>query len=210
MNPTRHLGDIQSLAAALKRQQLLTGSAVLLALLLAVVAVTKRHTVILEPPVRTKQIGVVGDKVDGAWLEEMGPWIAHLMLDASPASINWQHEQILRWTHPSAYGALQQEMSVQAKRLREANAATIFWLQQTAPDPDRQRIVLAGYLDTYVNGIKVPGSNRGVAYMAQFENKGGRMLLKEWKEVPGDDIWFTRAQEAAARTKAEEEKKRAQ
>lgn len=209
MNPDRHLGDIQSLTAALKRQQLLTALVVLLGLVLAVVAVAKRHTVILEPPVRTKQIAVVGDKVDGAWLEEMGPWIAHMMLDASPMSISWQHEQILRWAHPTTHGQLQQDMAVQAKRLREANAATIFWLQQTAPDPERQRIVMAGYLETYVNGIRVSGSTRNVAYLAQFESKGGRMLLKEWKEVPTDDIWLARAQEAAAKAREAEEKKRA-
>ncbi|MBL8345275.1 MAG: hypothetical protein JNN03_07525 [Rubrivivax sp.] len=209
MNPDRHLGDIQSLTAALRRQQTLTALVVLLGLVLAVVAVAKRHTVILEPPVRTKQIAVVGDKVDGAWLEEMGPWIAHMMLDASPMSIAWQHEQILRWAHPAAHGQLQQDMAVHAKRLREANAATIFWLQQTAPDPERQRIVMAGYLETYVNGIRVSGSTRNVAYLAQFESKGGRMLLKEWKEVPTDDIWQARAQEAAAKAREAEEKKRA-
>lgn len=208
MNPDRHLGDIQSLTAALKRQQMLTALAALLGLVLAVVAVAKRHTVILEPPVRTKQIAVVGDKVDGAWLEEMGPWIAHMMLDASPMSIAWQHEQILRWAHPTTHGQLQQDMAVQAKRLREANAATIFWLQQTAPDPERQRIVMAGYLETYVNGIRVSGSTRNVGYLAQFESKGGRMLLKEWKEVPTDDIWQARAQEAAAKAREAEEKKR--
>jgi conjugal transfer pilus assembly protein TraE len=209
MDPKRHLSDIQQATAALRRSQWLTAGMVLLSLLLAVLALTKRHTVILEPPVRTKQIAVVGDKVDGAWLEEMGPWIAHLMLDASPASIGWQHEQILRWAHPSTHGQLQQDMAVQAKRLREANAATIFWLQQTAPDPDRQRIVMAGYLETYVNGIKVAGSTRSVAYLTQFESKGGRMLLKEWKEVPTDDIWLARAQEQAAKDRQAMEKKRA-
>jgi conjugal transfer pilus assembly protein TraE len=206
MNPSRHINDIQSLTASLRRQQLITLVASLLSLLLAVLALSKQTTTILEPPVRAKTIAVTGDRVDGAWLEEMGAWVAHMMLDSSPHSIAWQQEQILRWTHPSTHGLMQQDMAVQAKRLKDTNAATVFWLQQVAPDPERQRVAVLGQLDTYVNGVRVEGSGRTVSYMAQFESKGGRLLLKEWKEVPGDDIWLAKATEAALREQKDKEK----
>jgi len=199
MSPDRHLSEISSLVAVLKRQQLLSLAALLLCALLAVVAVRKQTTVILEPPQRSKSIAVVGDRVDAAWLEEMGAWVAHMMLDASPHSIAWQQEQLLKWVHPASHGLLQQDMAVQARRLTDTNAATVFWLQQVAPDPERTRVALVGQLDTYVNGIKVPGSSRTQSYLVQFESKGGRMLIKEWREVPGDDIWLTRALEAASK-----------
>lgn len=199
MNPSRHLADIQSLTAALKRQQLITLLVSGVAALLVALVMGKTHTVILEPPVRSKSIAVVGDRVDAAWLEEMGAWMAHMMLDASPSSIAWQQEQVLRWTHPSRHGQLQQEMAVQAKRLTDANASTVFWLQQTAPDPDNRRIALIGTLDTYVNGTRVPGSSRSQSYVASFASKGGRMLLEDFHEVPNDDIWLTRLQERLAR-----------
>lgn len=192
MNPSRHVSDIQAMAGALRRQQLLAAALVVLALLLTFVALRKDTTTILEPPVRSKAIAVVGERVDAAWLEEMGAWVAHMTLDASPHSIAWQQDQLLRWTHPASHGLLQQEMAIQAKRLIDTNAATVFWLQQVAPDADRQRVALIGQLDTYVNGVRVDGASRTVSYMAQFESKGGRMLLKEWKEVPGDDIWLSR------------------
>ena len=199
MNPTRHITDIQALVSSLRRQQLMSAGLVLVVLLLAIHALTKETTVILEPPVRSKSIAVVGDRIDGAWLEEMGAWVAHMTLDASPHSIAWQQDQLLRWTHPSTHGQLQQEMAVQAKRLVDTNASTVFWLQQAAPDPDRQRVAVVGQLDTYVNGVRVDGSSRTVSYVAVFESKGGRMLLKEWKEAPGDDIWLVRMLEKAER-----------
>lgn len=206
MDPKRHANDIQGLSAALRRQQLVSAGLVLLTLLLSIVALGKETTTILEPPSRTKSIAVTGDRVDGAWLEEMGAWIAHMMLDASPHSITWQQEQILRWTHPSAHGQLQQEMAVQARRLKEANASTIFWLQQVAPDTRNQRVAVIGQLDTYVNGIRVQGASRNASYLVSFESKGGRMLLKEWREVPGDDIWLTRQLEAAQKALDESKK----
>lgn len=210
MNPNRQLTDIQSVATALKRQQLIALVLGLLCVLLTGIALSKKTTVILEPPTRTKTIAVVGDKVDGAWLEEMGAWVAHMILDASPHSIAWQQEQLLKWVHPSTHGQMQQEMAVQAKRLIDTNAATVFWLQQVAPDVDEQRVALVGQLDTYVNGVKVPGSSRTMAFLLQFEARGGRMQIKEWKEVPNDDVWLTRAMEAAAakaKAKAKEKEK---
>jgi conjugal transfer pilus assembly protein TraE len=210
MNPDRHITDIQSLTSALRLQQFTSAGLVLLALLLAGVALSKQTTTILEPPTRSKAIAVTGDRVDGAWLEEMGAWVAHMTLDASPHSIAWQQDQLLRWTHPATHGQLQQDMAVQAKRLIDTNASTVFWLQQVAPDADRQRVALVGQLDTYVNGVRVDGSSRQVTYMAQFESKGGRMLLKEWKAVPGDDIWLARMLEKLAREKEAKEKSSAQ
>ena len=118
-------------------------AALVVVVLLAVNALTRQTTTILEPPTRAKAIAVTGDRVDAAWLEEMGAWVAHMMLDTSPASVAWQQEQILRWTHPSTHGQLQQEMAVQAKRIRDTNASTVFWAQQVAPDPERQRVVVA-------------------------------------------------------------------
>ncbi|OYV02275.1 MAG: type IV conjugative transfer system protein TraE [Burkholderiales bacterium PBB5] len=201
MNPSRQLTDIQSVATALKRQQFITFMLAALTLLLALHALTKQTTVILEPPSRSKTIAVVGEKVDGAWLEEMGAWVAHMILDASPHSIAWQQEQLLKWVHPATHGQMQQEMAVQAKRLIDTNASTVFWLQQMAPDVERQRVALVGQLDTYVNGVKVANSSRTMYFLLQFEAKGGRMQIKEWKEVPGDDIWLTKALEAAAKDK---------
>lgn len=203
MNPQRQLTDITAIASALKKQQLITILLAALCLLMAMLSMSKDHTVILEPPTRSKAIAVVGDRVDGAWLEEMGAWIAHMMLDASPHSIAWQQEQLLKWVHPSAHGQLQQDMAVQAKRLIDTNASTVFWLQQVAPDPERVRVALVGQLDTYVNGVKVAGSSRTASYLVSFESKGGRMLIKEWREVPGDDIWLTRALEKAEKAKAQ-------
>ena len=202
MQPNRHLSDIQSLAAALRRQQLLALAMAVAIILLIGLSLSKTHTVVLEPPTRAKTISMTGDRVDGAWLEEMGGWVAHMMLDASPVSIAQQHEQVLKWTHPARHGQLQQEMAVAARRLAEANASTVFWLQQVAPDPERQRVALVGQLDTYVNGVKVLGSSKTVSYLAQFESRGGRVLLREWKQTPTDDIWLARLMENLAREQA--------
>jgi conjugal transfer pilus assembly protein TraE len=192
VTPKDHLNDVQAALSALRRQHQITFVMGALAVLIALKDLTRADRIILEPPQRVKTMTITGNRVDSAWLEEMGGYVAHMMLDASPATIGWQHEQILKWVHPSTHGQLQQVMAVQAKRLTEANAATIFWMRQIATDPAQRRVVVLGSLETLVNGAKVPGGPREVAYLAEFESKSGRMLLKEWKDVPTDDIWLTK------------------
>lgn len=209
MTPDRHRADLSELKGSLRRQQLITMAVSTLALLLAFAVLNKRTTTILEPPIRTKTVSIDGDRVDSAWLTEMGTYIAHLMLDATPRSIEWQQAEILKWVHPSTYGDLQQRMAVAAKRLTEANATTVFWPQQVAPDPDRMRVLLIGRVDTYVNGQAVAGSGRTVAYQASFESRGGRMLLKDWVEAPTDDPWLEKALEAQLREEANKGKEKA-
>ncbi len=206
MQPAKHFTDIQSLLQALRRQQVLSLGLGVALLILAVTAMNKSHTVVLEPPSRARTISQTGDRVDGAWLEEMGGYVATMLLDASPASIGWQHEQILRWTHPSRHGQLQQDLAVAAKRLIESNAAQVFWLQQIAADPERQRVVVVGQLDTLINGVKVAGASKTVSYLATFESRNGRVLLRDWKETPNDDVWLSKLMERLAREAAKPDK----
>jgi conjugal transfer pilus assembly protein TraE len=211
MDPNLHAADVTDLRAQVRRKDLTNLGLVVAVVLLSFCLLTKRTTTMLEPPSRSQAIGMTGDRMDGAYLIEMGTYIAHLMLDATPTSIKWQQDLVLKWVHPASYGDLQERMAVAARRLSEANATTVFWPQQVAPDPDRQRVLLLGHVDTYVNGVKVDGSGRTVAYQASFESKGGRALLKDWLEAPTDDPWLVKAidEKAKAETKKEKEKKRA-
>ena len=191
MKADLHVTDLFELKRANAQQRMVILGLVALSILLAFKVLAKDHTVVLEPPSRAQEIGMTGDRVDAGWLEEMGSYIAHLMLDVTPASVGWQQAQILRWTHPDLHGDLQQRMTAQAKRITESNATTSFWPQQVAADPDQQRVIVMGQLDTLVNGTRT--SSDTVAYRADFQSKGGRVLLKGWTEVPRDDPWLVKA-----------------
>lgn len=203
MNPTTHLGDVKDLRDANRQQRNVIVGLVLLAILLAVKALTNETVTVLEPPSRSQAIGRKGDVVDSGWLEEMGQWVAHMMLDATPQSIDWQQDQILKWVHPLQHGDLQQRMVAQAKRIKDANATTFFWVQQVASDVDGQRALLVGRLETYVNGVKTDAQTK--SYVAGFKAKAGRNLIVAWDEVPLDDPWFVKQMAA----QAEKEKKAA-
>jgi type IV conjugative transfer system protein TraE len=206
MEPTAHLRDIQELKRANSQSRWTLLIVSLIALLLVFKLMGKEQSVIVEPPTRAKAIGMTGDRMDAAYLEEMGLFIADQMLTNTPASVNVSHGVVLRWTHPELHGDLQQRMTAHAKRLAESNATTSFWPQQVAPDVDKQRVILLGQLETYVNGMRT--SRENVAYRADFQTKGGRVMLKAWEEVPTDDPWLIKQMQAEERAEQRDKGKK--
>ncbi len=208
MKPSTHEQDVRTLQGVVARSQIIQIGLIVLLLLFMVALLSKRVTTILEPPMRAKTITIVGDQVGAEWLEEMGGYMASMLLSATPGSIDWQQAQVLRWTTPDFHGQAQERMAVAAKRLKESNATQVFWQQQVAPDPDHNRVLVMGQVETYVNGIRVPGDNTK-AFQFNYLALGGRALLSDWQEVPLDDPWLVKQAEAAQRA-AEKLKKATQ
>jgi conjugal transfer pilus assembly protein TraE len=186
MNPELSRNDNRDLKQLLLRQQAITFGLLGALVLLSLMLLRHQPKVILEPPTRVSTFTVQGDRVDENYLIEMAQYVAHMMLDVTPATIERRNDEVLKWVHPATFGAMQNRMAVAAKRLKEANATTIFWPTQVAPDPEHLRVAVIGSLETYVNGTRVQ-ADRTQSWLLQFESKGGRMLIKDWKATPLDD-----------------------
>jgi len=192
MNPEVNRNDTRDLKRLLARQQLINFGLIGIVLLLALTLLRHQPKIILEPPNRATTITVQGNRVDENYLIEMANYVAHMMLDVTPATIERRNDEVLKWVHPSTFGDLQNRMTVAAKRLKASNATTMFWPTQVSPDPDNMRVALIGTLETYINGTRVQ-PDRMQSWLLQFETKSGRTLIKEWKETPLDDPTLVKA-----------------
>jgi conjugal transfer pilus assembly protein TraE len=199
MNPELSRNDNRDLKQLLLRQQAITFGLLAVLVLLSLTLLRHQPQVILEPPTRASTFTVQGDRVDQNYLIEMAEYVAHMMLDVTPATIERRNDEVLKWVHPSTFGAMQNRMAVAAKRLKEANATTIFWPTQVAPDPDHLRVAVIGSLETYINGTRVQ-ADRTQSWLLQFESKGGRMLIKDWKQTPLDDPMLAKAMASSLAT----------
>ena len=184
MTPEANKNDTKDLKRLLARQQVITIGVVIALILLAFSLMRHQPKIILEPPTRTKTMTVQGDRVDSEYMIEMGQYVAHMMLDVTPKVIDARQDEVLKWVHPTTYGDLQ--MTVAAKRLKEANSTTFFWPTQVAPDPDNLRVALIGTLETYVNGTRQP-PDKTQSWLLELNSTGGHMTIKDWKETPLDD-----------------------
>ncbi len=202
MNPQTNLNDTRDLKRLLTRQQFISGGLLLVVVIMAIGMARHTPKIILEPPTRASSISMQGDHVDANYLTEMGQYVANIMLSVTPANIETRQAEMLKWVHPTTFGAMQNRMTIAAKKVKESNATTMFWPTQVAPDPDNLRVSVIGSLETYVNGSHI-APDKLQSWMLQFESKGGRLLIKEWRETPLDDPLMLKPENVAKLAQAQ-------
>ena len=137
---------------------------------------------VIVPPSIDKSFWVSRDKASSEYLEQMGSFIAWLVLDVTPSSIDWKKGVLLGYVEPGQYGALKTRQEVEAERLKRINASTLFMPQQLVPSEDAQTVVVRGRLRTLVNGFET--ANDFKAYLLEFSFNCARMHLTTFKELP--------------------------
>jgi conjugal transfer pilus assembly protein TraE len=137
---------------------------------------------VVVPPSINKTFWVTRDKASSEYLEQMGTFIAWLVLDVTPASVDWKKDILLGYVEPEQHGELKTRQELEAVRLKRINASTFFMPQQLVPSEDAQTVVVRGRLRTVVNSLET--ANDLKAYLVEFSYRGGRMHLKTFKEVP--------------------------
>jgi conjugal transfer pilus assembly protein TraE len=137
---------------------------------------------IVVPPSINKSFWVTRDRASGEYLEQMGSFIAWLVLDVSPSSVDWKKDILLGYVEPDQHGAFKTGQELEALRLKRINASTSFAPAQLVPSEDAQSLVVRGRLRTLVNGVET--ANDLKAYLVEFGYAGGRVHLKTFKEVP--------------------------
>ncbi len=136
---------------------------------------------IVVPPSLNKSFWVERDRVSSEYLEQMGSFVAWLILDVTPSSVDWKREILLGYVLPDQHGAMKTRQEIEASRLKRINASTVFMPQQLVPSEDAQSVTVRGRLRTLVNGQET--SNDTKAYLVEFVYAGGRVHLKSFREV---------------------------
>jgi len=156
--------------------------AALLTCLVIILNLIGTERTIVVPPSIDKTFWVTKDRVSREYLEQMGSFVAWLILDVTPASIDWKKDILLNYVAPDRYGAMKSRQEIEAERLKRINASTFFLPQQLVANEDNQTVVIRGRLRTQVNGQDTATETK--AYLAEFQYVGGRMHLKAFKEIP--------------------------
>ena len=137
---------------------------------------------VVVPPSINKSFWVTRDKASNEYLEQMGSFIAWLVLDVTPASVDWKKDILLGYVEPEQHGELRTRQDLEAARLKRINASTFFMPQQLVPSEDAQTVIVRGRLRTQVNGLET--ANDLKAYLVEFSYSGARVHLKTFKELP--------------------------
>lgn len=186
MNHDKYSEDVKTLAQRNARKNVLIGAmavAQLLSLMVLTQIVGDSRTVVVPPNIE-RTFWVTHNRASAEYLEQMAAFSAWLILDVTPASIDWKRQTLLEFADPSAAGDLKTRMALEADRLRKLNASTFFSPRQLVASEEQQTVVISGQLRTQINGENTSAVEK--QYVARFMFKGGRMHLKEFKEIEND------------------------
>jgi len=156
--------------------------------ILMVVALLKtvgNERTIIVPPNIQKSFWVDNERVSGGYLEQMGSYIAYLVLNASPTTVDYQNNILMQYVFPAYYGQFETESKASAERLKRDNIAQVFIPTKILIDEPGLKVGITGTISTYVNSAKVSDIKKG--YAVEFIYREGKIYLKSLKEADAND-----------------------
>ena len=184
MNNDKHSNDIKEMRKRIRGLGITTAGLVfchLIALVIILSLLGTERTIVVPPSIE-KTFWVTKDRVSKEYLEQMGAFVAWLILDVAPASIDWKKDILLNYVTPDQHGAMKTRQDLEAERLKKMNASTFFLPQQLVPNEETQSVTVVGRLRTQVNGQDTTVDTK--VYLVEFNHTGGRVHLKTFKEIP--------------------------
>lgn len=168
-----------------------------LALALLAAQLAQRERVVLVPPTISRSFWVEDERAAPEYLEQMGWFLAQLVLNVTPQSVEQQSRLLLNYASPDAHGALRSQLEASAQRLRRDGASTLFSVQAITVDEASQRVGLRGQFATFIGERRVSEHARG--YALELRHAAGRIHLKAFRETDPNDPLQLQARPDAAR-----------
>lgn len=149
----------------------------LLALLFsqAYLLITKSERVIVVPSTLEKEIWIEGKNVSPSYLEQMGCFIADLLLTRSATTYEHQLTVLLRHTDPRFAPLLISKLDEELTKLKKDNASYTFFREQALTDPYNQTVTIKGER-SLILGDKIL-TKQHETYQLGFSNTDGHLRL---------------------------------
>lgn len=144
----------------------------------------KERTVVM-PATLSKSFWVDDEQVSKEYLEQMGVFLAQLELSVTPNTYKYQTETLLKYVHPSAYGALQVALVANGEKLARDNSATWFTPRVTQVDSSGKRLAITGDFVTFISDKQV--SKVPKTYLLEFVYTNAKLYLKTFTEAKEND-----------------------
>lgn len=171
----------------LVQQRSLLGYLILILLfsnvLLSLGVLIKNDRIVLLPPELKQGVWVEKDQVSTSYLEEMGFYFAHLMLDQTPSTAAYQRDILLRYASPKEYGALNSKLIEDEKRLKKDNLSTQFLPQTITTVPGEMTLHIHGDLLGFVGDRQVFQNNK--TYELKVNLVRGRLMIESFQSIGG-------------------------
>ncbi len=161
-----------------QRKLLMMGCGLLLAstCLLSLAVLFKHERILVVPPHIQRNFWVEGKTFSKEYLEEMGVYLSKLFLDLSPSSLHYNHETLLKYATPEAYGALKKQLLKEEEHYQSLQLSTHFKPIEVIADPETLEVNVKGVLTSYIAGKQVSAIPETLSL--HFTERGRGLLLE--------------------------------
>lgn len=155
--------------------------------LLVVMLFTRKTIVetILTPPEIRRSMTISNVAFSKEYLEEIAPYNAYLLLNATPQNVDFQSQQLLKFVASEYKDALEKELNINALWLKQNNISTSFTAMNAAADINDNTVVLRGSFEVIKNNKIVDQRDREL--LLSYRNENGTIQLISIKEVIPDE-----------------------
>jgi conjugal transfer pilus assembly protein TraE len=118
----------------------------------ALMALSSKNREVILQPVSPRSLSISSSGVTADYLEFVTRDVALVLLNRSPAGLDYWMEQILKLAHPAAYGRLKAELVKIVTEQRGSDLAQAFVITGMTVDPKGLTSEVEGELKTFVGG----------------------------------------------------------
>ncbi len=182
MKLDQHLKEIEARTGISKIVWLLLGASLTTSLLLTLVLLGKKTIVqtVLVPPEVNRSISISNTATSKAYLEEMGVFLTQLLMNASPTTVEKQHQILLNYVAPEYYQALAQELTITKNYIRRNNITTMFIPRRVTGFEANNTVKLEGQFVVSA-GDRIASKSQRILIIS-FKNNNGKISLTSIKE----------------------------
>lgn len=134
----------------------------------------------LVPPEIRRTLTLSNIELSREYLEEMAPYHAYLLLNATPQTVEYNNTQLLKTTAAEYRGALEKELAINAKWIKKNNVSTYYSAVRASGDPNDNTVKLSGRFEVQASGKIIETRTRDL--VLSYRNQGGRIELISIKE----------------------------
>lgn len=140
---------------------------------------TNKERVVLVPLQINTEMWTEKKAVSKEYLEEMSLFFSHLLFDASPHSMAYQRDVILRNVDPAVYNSLKHKLIKEEEKYKKENLTTTFRPTKITVNTSKLETLVTGYLTSFVGGKQMQQITD--TYLIKFRYDAGRLFITSFE-----------------------------
>lgn len=126
-------------------------------------------------------VAVSQNQADASYLQQMALSLIALRLNVTPETVDASHEQLLAYVKPAAQNELKIRLAEDAKRIKDNNVNSSFYMTSVKVYPASSRVDVRGQLKTWIGDSKPYPELK--QYVLKFEREDGISWLSHFGEI---------------------------